>query len=250
MNATDVIQATPGNLPQSRKAAILLEIAIVFLPFVLGLAISSGGSLEFLFPWGALRVLGGSMVYLGLLTSLGFLFVSTRLREDGWAYFGLTRPKNWLRTILQTLGIALVVFLVVKFLINPIMVMLPNAGVQDLSRFDYLEGDLPNLIFMLVNIWITAAFLEEVFFRGYLMKRLYELLGTNDKLAWGIALLVQAVVFGMAHAYQSPAGMIKVGLVGLMFGGAYFATGRKLWPLILAHGLIDSLDMISHFMGS
>jgi len=249
MNVTNTFQAKPGIMPQSKKLAIIFEIVVVFLPFILGLGISSGDSIDIIYPGGSLRLLGGPMTYLGLITSLGFLFVATRLREDGWGYFGITRPKNWFRTVLQILGIALAVLLAVKLIINPIMAVMPNGGVQDLSRFDYLEGDLPNLILMLVNIWITAAFLEEFLFRGYLMKRLYELLGTNDKLAWGIALLGQAVIFGMAHAYQSPAGMFKVGVIGLVFGLSYFATGRNLWPVILAHGLIDSMDMITHFFG-
>ena len=149
----------------------------------------------------------------------------------------------------MSLGIALAILLTVKLIINPVMNALPNAGYQDLSRFDYLNGDLPNLIIMLVNVWITAAFLEEFFFRGYLMNRLVDLQGKQTKLAWGIALVGQAIIFGLAHAYQSPVGMFKVGIIGLVFGIAYLAVGRKLWPLILAHGLIDSLDMVSHYFG-
>jgi CAAX protease family protein len=249
MKEITIDHAKSGKTPQSNKLNTLFEIVVVFLPFILGLVISSGDRIDIIYPGGSLRILGGPITYLGLIISLGFLFVATRLREEGWGYFGVTRPKNWLLAVLQVLGIALAVLLTVKLIINPIMAVLPYAGVQDLSRFDYLEGDLPNLIIMLVNIWITAAFLEEFLFRGYLMKRLVELQGKQSKLAWGIALLAQAVIFGLAHAYQSPVGMCKVGLIGLVFGLSYFATGRNLWPLILAHGLIDSMDMISHFFG-
>jgi hypothetical protein len=43
--------------------------------------------------------------------------------------------------------------------------------------------------------------------------------------------------------------MFKVGLIGLVFGASFLVTGRNLWPLILAHGWIDSLDMVSHYFG-
>ncbi len=76
-----------------------------------------------------------------------------------------------------------------------------------------------------------------------------DLFGNESKLAWVIALVGQAVIFGLIHAYQSPVGMFKVGLIGLVFGVSYLVVGKNLWPLILAHGLIDSLDMVSHFFG-
>ena len=149
----------------------------------------------------------------------------------------------------QSLGVALAVLLTVKLIIYPLMNAIPDAGFQDLSRFDYLHGDLPNLIIMLVNIWITAAFLEEFLFRGYLMNRLIDLLGSQTTHAWVIPLVGQAIIFGLVHAYQSPIGMFKVGLIGLVFGASYLVTGRNLWPLILPHGLIDSLDIVSHYFG-
>ncbi len=43
--------------------------------------------------------------------------------------------------------------------------------------------------------------------------------------------------------------MFKTGAIGLVFGIAYLAVQRSLWPLILAHGLIDTIDMITHYFG-
>lgn len=242
-------QGKLGQLLQTKPFVILLEIVVVFLPFVLGLIISDRIGPDRISLGGNLVFLGSPITYSGLTISLIFLWIVSRLRGISWRYFGLIRPKSWFRTVLQSLGTALAVFLTVKLIINPMMNVIPNAGYQDLSRFDYLSGDLPNLIIMLVNIWITAAFLEEFLFRGYLMNRLIDLLGSQTKLVWAIAVIGQAVIFGLVHAYQSPAGMFKVGLIGLVFGVSYLVVGRNLWPLILAHGLIDSLDMVSHYFG-
>ena len=118
-----------------------------------------------------------------------------------------------------------------------------------MSRFNYLEGNLPNLIIQLVIIWITAAFLEEFIFRGYLLNRLVDLQGSQTRLAWVLAVIGQAIIFGLAHAYQGPVGVLKTGAIGLVFGLAYLAVKRNLWPLIIAHGLIDSIDMVTHYFG-
>lgn len=250
MNDTKPPQGKLSQLLQTNKLAIFLEIVVILFPFWIGIIINDRIGLDHISLGGNLEFLGGPVTYLGLTISLIFLWIASRLRGVSWSNFGLVRPKSWFRTMLKSLGVALAVLLTVKLIINPIMSAIPNAGFQDLSRFDYLNGDLPNLIIMLVNIWITAAFLEEFLFRGYLINRLIDLLGSQTKLAWVIAAVGQAVIFGLVHAYQSPIGMFKVGLIGLVFGLSYRVVGRNLWPLILAHGLIDSLDMVSHYFGS
>jgi uncharacterized protein len=238
-----------GQLLQTNKLAISLEIAGVLLPVWAGLIINDLVGNNQIILGENLIILGGPFTYLGLAISLVVLWIVSRLRGAGWRYFGLIHPKSWFKTVGMSLGVALAILLAVKLIINPIMNVIPNAGIQDLSRFEYLQGDLPNLIIMLVNIWITAAFLEEFIFRGYLMNRIIDLMGSQTKLAWVIALVGQATIFGLVHAYQSPIGMFKVGMIGLVFGLAYRVVGRNLWPLILAHGLIDSLDMVSHYFG-
>ena len=85
--------------------------------------------------------------------------------------------------------------------------------------------------------------------RGYLMNRLVDLQGRQTKLAWAIALVVSAAIFGLAHFIQGPIGVFWTGAIGLVFGLSYLAVGRNLWPVILAHGLIDTLDFISHYFG-
>ncbi len=249
MNDTISTQENLGTQLQINKLVIILEIVVIFFPFILGMIISDSVGTSHISLGSNLVILGGPISYLGLIISLVYLWIVSRMRDVSWRYFGLTPQKSWLRTVLMALGVALAVLAAVKTIINPILNGFPNLGTQDLSRFDYLNGDLPNLIIMLVNIWITAAFLEEFLFRGYLMNRLMDLIGKQTKLVWAFALISQAIIFGLLHAYQSPIGMFKVGVIGLVFGLSYLAIGRNLWPLVIAHGLIDSLDMVNHYFG-
>jgi len=249
MKDSKSLQEKYGKLLQTNKFAIFLEIVVVFLPFYLGLAISDSIGSDYIPLGGDLVIRQGPLAYLGLIISLLFLWVASRLRGARWSDFGLIRPKSWFRTVLKSLGVLLAVFGTVILIINPIMNALPNLPPQDLNRFDYLNGNLPNLVIQLVNIWITAAFLEEFMFRGYLMNRLIDLQGKETKIAWVIAIVGQAAIFGLVHSQQGPGGMFKVGAIGLVFGLSYLAVGRNLWPLILAHGLLDSIDMVRHYFG-
>jgi len=61
-------------------------------------------------------------------------------------------------------------------------------------------------------------------------------------------LLASSVLFALPHFTQGPEGMIKTGAIGFVFGGAYLSIGRRLWPLVLSHGLIDTLDFVSHYL--
>lgn len=238
-------------LLRTNKVAIFLEIVVVFAPLYLALIISDSLGSDHITLGENVVLLGGPIVYLGLIISLVFFWGASRLRGASWGDFGLTRPKSWFRTVLMSLGVALVVFAAVKLVISPITDAMINSGFEprDMSRFGYLTGSLPSLIINLVIMWITAAFLEELLWRGYLMNRLVDLQGKQTKLAWVIAVVVSAVIFGLAHLLQGPVGIFWTGAIGLVLGFSFLAVGRNLWPLILAHGLIDTLDFVSHYFG-
>jgi len=44
-------------------------------------------------------------------------------------------------------------------------------------------------------------------------------------------------------------GLVNAGVIGLIFGTFFLLYKRNLWPLVLAHGFINSLGFTSEFMG-
>ena len=66
----------------------------------------------------------------------------------------------------------------------------------------------------------------------------------DSRMAFTIALLVQAVVFGLVHAYQGPAGVIGSTISGLVFGGLTLAARGSIWPAAIAHGLNNTIGII------
>ena len=116
------------------------------------------------------------------------------------------------------------------------------------ARFADLPGNLPLLLTLLPVTWLIAAFGEEFFFRGFLMTAIAAVLG-GSRAAWISAVVAQAVAFGLIHAYQGPEQAISIGIGGAVYGGAFLLARRNLWPLILAHGLNDTLGLIFLYSG-
>ena len=145
------------------------------------------------------------------------------------------------------LGLAIVMIVAIVFLQELLSLAFPDVVPPDMSRFGVLQGSLPNLILNVVVIWITAGFVEELIWRGYLMNRLADIFD-KTRLAWVIALFCSAALFGIAHFYQGPSGMLLTGVIGLLFGVAYLVGRRNLWPLVIAHGLINTVSFVDMFL--
>jgi len=95
-----------------------------------------------------------------------------------------------------------------------------------------------------IPVLILAAFAngfaEEVVVVGFLITRLRQLGLTQSAAVW-----TSGVLRGVYHLYQGfGAGLGNV-VMGLVFGYAWCRTGR-LWPLVLAHGIIDSVAFVGY----
>ena len=83
------------------------------------------------------------------------------------------------------------------------------------------------------SLAITAGICEELLFRGFVTWWLLHYL----PVFW-LAVLAQAVLFGLAHAYQGPRGMFMAGAFGLFLGGIVWVTG-SVWAAMILHALMD-----------
>jgi uncharacterized protein len=81
---------------------------------------------------------------------------------------------------------------------------------------------------------------EEIVVVGFLMTRLRQL-GTGP---WG-TLALSSLLRGAYHLYQGFGAGLGNLVMGLVFGYVWQRTGR-LWPLIIAHGLIDAVAFVGY----
>ena len=72
----------------------------------------------------------------------------------------------------------------------------------------------------------------------------FEKLFSRTSLATIFAVIMQATIFGFRHSYDLSARSITVGLIGLVMGIGYVCFGRNLWPLIIAHCILNTMSMI------
>ena len=164
------------------------------------------------------------------------------LRGERLADVGLKRPKSWSRTFVIGIAYAALVFVAIYFS--------EKMGFhRDLSRFASVRGNFQLTLVGVVYSFIGAGLYEEFMFRGFLMQGLAMCVGGNRN-AWIAACIVQAALFGAAHAYQNPLGMAITGTLGLLMGVIVLASGRNLWPVIIGHGLYDaSRFVLFYFQG-
>ena len=155
---------------------------------------------------------------------------------------GLARPRSILRTIAIGVPAGIVLLLFAKLLLTPIVEALTGIP-RDLSAFDFVRGDLAAYLALMPKIWIGAAICEEIIFRGFLIGRLESAFGGASRAATTAAVLLSSAVFGAAHAYQGPTGMLITGVLGLLFAIVYVAAGRNLWFNIVVHGVYDTLSL-------
>jgi len=170
---------------------------------------------------------------------LGVFLVWLALRRRGLSVGSLVSGR-WQtpRAFFRDLGLA------VGFMV----VVIPLAGV-----FAYLLGAnnnsaLPNItpktlleLLVFLVLAASAGFGEELVFRGYLTEQFSAWNGSR-----AIAVLLQGVVFGLAHGFYGKA-MLAIMLQGWLLG--LLAYWRKsLRPGMLAHWLQDSIGGIVAFL--
>jgi hypothetical protein len=85
-------------------------------------------------------------------------------------------------------------------------------------------------------VGVTAGVCEEWLYRGFFLAVVSAVAG--GRLATGLLVVVAAVAFGLAHAYQGPVGILTTGLLGGVMAALYLQTGSLLLPVLL-HAAID-----------
>lgn len=171
-----------------------------------------------------------------LQVCLPLLFILARSGEP-WARFGIVRPR-WVHDVM----VGLVIFLAVFFLptvvfrvldadFNPAWTFALAPETQENAAW-FPSGPVERAL--LVLGLFVGAFTQELVFRGYLIPRLRQL-GT------GLvpAVLVSSTLFASIHFYQGGWSTGSHLVKGLLFGGLFLLAGSRLWPVVIAHALLN-----------
>lgn len=155
--------------------------------------------------------------------------------------FGFAIRFRWQHLLL---ALAAVAFLQASaVLVDPLLAGLFGAN-RDLGRFDDVRGSLPALLSVLALSWTFAAFGEEIAFRIVLLGGIRSVLD-DSTLAVAAAVALQAIIFGLVHLYQGPAGVAGATLSGIVYGTVTVMARGAIWPAALAHGLNNSIGLLA-----
>lgn len=222
----------PLQLPSTERDPVApVWHTIVFVVVILGLsslqaaklpAFGTHGRTEIYFSGMALEILLVLYVWL-----LGLRPRRKRLSDligGKW-----TTPMD----ILRDIGVALLFWCAVIGFLLAMRIILGNNASGSRALTTLLPRTTMEMI-AFVALSVSAAFCEELLFRGYLQRQF---------LAWSgrveVAVALQAVVFGIGHFYQGWKGALTITLYGAMFG--ILAVMRKsLRPGMIQHAMQDS----------
>ncbi len=221
---------------QSWSPAIALR-DVVELVAVLAFVVVVPSVIEQVLVQHGLSITGTSrVVATGLVFVLwaGFTGVLLLLNREPFSNVGLRSPHNPLKTAIYGLLTAAAIFAVV--------VTLENLGygrdrLGDMA--EELKGNFGLLLERMAISILVVGFVEEFVFRGFIMSRLANIFG-GSRLAWALALMGQAALFGLSHGYQQLYGVALTGAIGLFLGGVYLIAGRNLWIVIIGHGFYNA----------
>lgn len=201
--------------------------------------------------WGtfwALRI--GGVKNIGLWTILagvGAGAVLIAVRKESWRDYGLRAGGDAGFVASRVVEVTILTYMT-GFTVIGIATAIgypPNESVALTQQPDALFGFLLDIVF---GVWIAAALGEEVFFRGLLLPKFAALFG-GGRLAFALAVLAQAAWFGVGHVSQGVSGMIMAGAIGAVLGTFFLTRARRaLLPLIIAHGLIDTVSMTINYL--
>ena len=178
---------------------------------------------------------------IGILLALAVIVILLWRRKTGLSEIGFRRQLDWVKTIGTGMLLGIVIQMAAFVLLDPLLEFL-TGEVTDLSQFEGLRGDLGMLMIWLAIVWFFVVFVEEFIFRGFLMNELVNILGGSDAGLY-LNLIFCAVLFGLAHWYQGPSGVLSTGLVGLVLGYLFIRNGFNLWLPIFVHGFLDTVGL-------
>jgi uncharacterized protein len=175
-------------------------------------------------------------------------WISLRLRNGGWKYAGLTRPKSSWKTVAFAILAAAILLLGSELVVEPVAHRIWPEPEHVSNVIQSGASGWRQALAGLLIVWTFASFGEELSYRGYLLTRAADVFGRSN-LAYWAAMMVVSLLFGFGHYYKGPSGVLDSTYSGFVLGGVFLLSGRNLWTPILAHGIADTVAVFAVFMG-
>jgi membrane protease YdiL (CAAX protease family) len=170
---------------------------------------------------------------------MGFAELMRRLED-----LGLGLAESWTRTI----GFA-ISWLALMIAYSPVADWLATRWIAkppNLRAFRAIQQSRAKLVAGIVVAWLLGGFVEELVFRGIVLRSMESCLGAwfIGPVAAAVAVCVAAVGAGIVHLYQGPRAAVIIAQLSVLFGVLFVVSKYNLWAVILCHGLYDTIAFI------
>ena len=191
-------------------------------------------------------------VSLGIMLSVVFLYL--RSMGESWSWIGLVAIRSRKGLGLLPFQVLLAFFAILATAASlsfagealGLEFMKPdNSGAQD--RFGDVAGNTQLFVFWLVIVWFAGP-AEELYFRGFMIGKLRDILG-DFSFATALSVLIPALIFGLGHVYYlGLRGLVTTGGIAVTLGVLYILYKRNIWPLMVAHAAANTLTFTAVYL--
>ena len=203
----------------SRRAEFWLIVFLAFGPYIVGSTriFLSGRPVVLTDRW-ALELAVGDGIVFGLVAMIA--------RVRGWSLRGLGLQPSWRLT-----GAGLLLYLAGSLTLSVGYAL--ASAVHTIPDAPMTAGSLSLWAVLLVSV-LNPIF-EEIFVVGYVVR-----MTQSDGAAFAVT--ASALLRLLYHTYQGPLAAVCILPLGLIFAGVYVRYG-ELWPLIVAHAVMDAVGL-------
>ncbi|CAA6823087.1 MAG: CAAX amino terminal protease self-immunity [uncultured Sulfurovum sp.] len=177
-----------------------------------------------------LSAVGGMFLVVPVVLGIAKLKKGSILKE----YFSLNGFT------LKVLGLAILAFVVLQFSTG---LLIEAMGAKEIPNF-MMNLEYPTLmtkILLVIAVVVAAPIVEEVIFRGFLLKGFSQtFMGVHG------AVFVTAVLWAVIHQQYEIAYLIAIFVIGLVFGYARVLSNSLYIPMIM-HALMNFLAIMGLF---
>jgi membrane protease YdiL (CAAX protease family) len=213
----------------SARSEFVIVVALAFGWFIVVSLITA------FHPVAAARHSNASLLGLAIYEIFLATLLAAFLHMRGWTFAKMGLVPN-----LKDTGIGVLLYLAAYALwivVWMLTVRYSPQTAQTISTTQIVAHGLSPITAVTVSI-INPVF-EEVFVVGYVMTALKG--GDGEWRAINVSVGLRLLY----HLYQGPMGVLSIIPIGLLFSFWFARTGR-LWPVIVAHGLMDLIGLLAY----
>ncbi len=230
--ARPAVEQTGHDLaPRWHTAALL---ALYLAVAITGMVLTSRGATPAIAPDAGSR----AATYLPMIVvQLLIVFYVARVGRPRWALSSLV-GERW--TAARRAGVDLLLAVALWLAIRGLEFAWNRLSGSDAHSIAAIlpVSRVEQLLWAVVSV--TVGTCEELVFRGYFRIQL----GAFTGRAW-LAILIQAAIFGIAHAQQGAASAARIAIYGLALG-AVAHHRRSVLPCVIAHVATDLVSGLAH----